>query len=405
MPDNRNRLRDLIEAYTENSITEAGFDELCELLKTVNDAELREFFEHDLRRAPLTVMEEQKLARMLGEVLNSQPAGDRLPASTVAAGNQSAPIRSLRFLHSARWWAAACIILALGIGSYFLYFNEGKKHPEMVKTPELPNDVKAPGITKAIITTSDGKTVYLDSMANGILLQQNGVEIVKLSDGKIAYKGSTDEIINNTLINPRGSKVVDMTLADGSRVWLNAGSSVTFPVSFVGNERKVSITGEAYFEIAHDATRPFYVAKGDVTVQVLGTHFNVNAYADNNDIKVTLLKGSVKVDQGPASGILKPGQQAQVSNAINIVNNVDLEEVMAWKNGKFKFGDAADITTIMKEISRWYDMDIEYKGVVEGHIGGTISREVNVSQVFKMLEMTGAVAFEIEGKKATVMSK
>ncbi|HEY4482455.1 MAG TPA: FecR domain-containing protein [Candidatus Brocadiaceae bacterium] len=308
--------------------------------------------------------------------------------------------------------AAASIILAITIGSYLIFFSDKGKKGEVAKGPEVPNDVKAPLANRAMITMPNGKTVYLDSAANGTLTTIGNVQLVKLEDGKIAYNGSTSEVLYNTLTNPRGSKVIDMTLADGSRVSLNAGSSVTYPITFVGPERKVSITGEAYFEVEHDATKPFIVSKGKTSIEVLGTHFNVNAYDDEADIKVTLLEGSVKVaSPNPSKGgavetvIIKPGQQAKagVSGQLSVVTGVDIDEVMAWKNGKFVFGEKADIQTIMRQIARWYDVNVEYKGTVNGFIGGSISRNVNISNVLTMLEKTGEVKFKIEGNKITVL--
>ena len=245
----------------------------------------------------------------------------------------------------------------------------------------------------------------LDSASNGSLATEGNTRIEKLSDGQIVYTGKeTGEMEYNTLTVPRGSKIASITLSDGTKVWLNSSSSLTYPVAFAGNERDVKISGEAYFEVAHNAAKPFKVIKGETLITVLGTHFNVNAYEDESSIKVTLLQGAVKVDRGTLTKLLKPGQQAQVSSDIKINNEVNVDEVMAWKNGEFQFGEAADIHSIMREIARWYDVDIEYKGDISGHIGGTISRDENVSQVLSMLEMTGAVKFLIEGKKIVVTS-
>ena len=203
-----------------------------------------------------------------------------------------------------------------------------------------------------------------------------------------------------------------MVLADGSKVWLNAASSLRFPATFTGSERKVELTGEGYFEVAKNAAMPFKVdVAGKGEVEVLGTHFNINAYEDEATINTTLLEGKIKLtatdSRLPAhdSWLLSPGQQAQLSanGGISLNRNPDTEEVMAWKNGKFHFGEAADIQTIMRQIARWYDVQVEYKGKVTEHIGGTISRNVNVSKVLEMLEMTGTVNFWVNGKKVTVM--
>ncbi len=298
---------------------------------------------------------------------------------------------------------AASIILAIGIGSYLLFINKSGKQTEIVKT--TPADVSAPDKTKAQITLADGRTIYLDSATNGELVQQGNIKLVKLDNGQIAYQTASGEIIKevqyNTLTNPRGSKVIDMELSDGSRVWLNAGSSVTYPVAFVDNERKVSITGEAYFEVAHDLNKPFIVSKGETAVQVLGTHFNVNAYDDESDIKVTLLEGSVKVSKGNESSLLKPGQQANVNNTINVINGADLDQVIAWKNGKFSFSNS-DLKAIMREVMRWYDVEVVYEGnVADRFFTADISREKSLASMLKIFEQSN-ISFEIEGKKIIV---
>jgi ferric-dicitrate binding protein FerR (iron transport regulator) len=253
---------------------------------------------------------------------------------------------------------------------------------------------------------ANGSTIYLDSAANGIVTNQGNVQLVKVADGSIAYDGATSEIMYNTLTNPRGSKVINITFSDGTRVWLNAGSSITYPMVFVGHERKVTVTGEAFFDVTHKAGMPFRVCKGDLEVTVLGTQFNVNAYDDEDAVKVTLLKGSVKIlrpAQQAQAIVIKPGQQAVVTDKINVDDNIDLEEVMAWKNGTFQFGDKIDVQSLMRQVARWYDVEIEYKGNVNGFVGGSISRDVNISKVIEMLEKTGEVKFKIEGKKITVM--
>jgi transmembrane sensor len=275
--------------------------------------------------------------------------------------------------------------------------------------------VAAPTRTKATITLADGRIVELDSLANGTLATQGNVKLVKLANGQIAYETVSGEIVNpstalrmqyNTLTNPRGSKVIDMALIDGSHVWLNAGSSVTYPVVFVGNERKVSVSGEAYFEVTHNAAMPFKVSKEETTVEDLGTHFNVNAYEDEEDIKVTLLEGSVKIlrsAQDDKGTLLKPGQQAVVREGenIHVVNDVDVEMIMGWKNGKFEF-DKTDLTTIMRQISRWYDVEVVYeKKATTEKFGGGISRNLPLSGVLQMLENSG-VHFRLEGKKLFV---
>ncbi|MBN8876741.1 MAG: FecR domain-containing protein [Sphingobacteriales bacterium] len=293
--------------------------------------------------------------------------------------------------------AAASIVLLFGLGYYFFFSNTNRPPKELVQAP-VAKDVEAPRVTKATITLTNGQRISVDSLTQ---LTQKNVALIKTADGQLVYSGHTSEVAYNTVNNPRGSKVIDMTLADGTHFWLNAGSSITYPLSFTGTERKVSITGEAYFEVAHDASKPFIVSKGGTAIQVLGTHFNVNAYDDEASINVTLLEGSVKVIQGNNNRILKPGQQAQITNTITVVNDADLEQVMAWKNGQFKFS-RTDLKIVMREIGRWYDVDVNYEGNIPVQLYNVdVPRKVNVSEVLKGLEYTGA-HFTIEGKKITV---
>ena len=196
-----------------------------------------------------------------------------------------------------------------------------------------------------------------------------------------------------------------MVLADGSKVWLNAASSLRFPAAFTGKERKVELMGEGYFEVAKNASMPFKVEVNGMEVEVLGTHFNINSYNDEPAIRTTLLEGSVKINKNNTTSLLKPGQQAEVNSAgeVRIINDAGIDEAVAWKNGKFQF-DRADIYAVMRQIARWYDVDIEYKGAaIRSHFGGTISRNVNLSQVLNMLHLTGEVKCEVNGKKIMVM--
>ncbi|HQW44934.1 MAG TPA: FecR domain-containing protein, partial [Chitinophagaceae bacterium] len=206
---------------------------------------------------------------------------------------------------------------------------------------------------------------------------------------------------------PRGGQY-QVTLSDGTQVWLNAASSIRFPVVFTGTERKVEITGEAYFEVAKNKAMPFKVTAGSSEVEVLGTHFNINSYTDEPYIKTTLLEGSVKVTvpasaAGQSSKILQYGQQTAVNKEgkISVLNNADLEEAVAWKNGRFQF-KSADLKTILRQISRWYDADVEYRGNVNIHFTGQLPRNDNVNKVFEKLALTGEVNFKVEGKKIIV---
>jgi ferric-dicitrate binding protein FerR (iron transport regulator) len=333
------------------------------------------------------------------------------------------PVLSMRSRLWRRIAVAASIVFLLGIGSYFVIARirqqaETKQSDQTITV----HDVKAPEKNRAMITLSDGKRVFLDSAKNGSLAIQGNINVLKTADGQIVYESGNRQPVSgiqyNTLTNPRGSKVIDMTLSDGSHVWLNAGSSVTYPVAFVGNERKVSMKGEAYFEVTHSVTasgakQSFIVKKGDAEIEVLGTHFNVNAFDDEENIKVTLLEGSVKVSQltTHSSQFIKPGEQAVIardeaisthnSSSIRVIRDADLDAVMAWKNGRFDYHNS-DLETIMRQMARWYDVDVEYKDRINDKYTVDVSREVPVSQLFRFIEMSGGVHFDIEGRKITV---
>lgn len=380
--DNK-RLLQLLTRYQENTCTE---QELAELEQWYNELNTggQPIEATDAFADEMLVQFREKLAKRSLTIVRDE---------------------KVRGMNWKRWVAAASILVAVATVSYLVFFNKGSKPGGEIVTT-VPKDVKAPETNRAMITLADGRSIYLDSALNGELVTQGNIKLVKLANGQIAYQtadgASTTLSMTNTLSNPRGSKVIDMQLSDGSHVWLNAGSSVTYPIAFVGDERKVTITGEAYFEIAHDKTKPFIVSANDkADVTVLGTHFNVNAYDDESDIKITLLEGSVKVSKEDANNLLKPGQQARVTTNIKVVSSVDLDEVMAWKNGNFQFGEAS-IEEVMRQVSRWYDVEVIYESKPTEHFRGEISRDVEVSKVLKMLETTEAVHFRIEGKKVYV---
>lgn len=321
--------------------------------------------------------------------------------------NDSPKITGSRFFLLSRsgWWAVAAVVsFLIGSFSYLFLFNDTPKPAQLVKA--VRNDVKAPQSNRAMITLANGQKLYLDSVSNDALATQGNVKLVKLEGGEIAYQQSSGEVgaklQYNTLSNPRGSKVISMFLADGTKIWLNAGSAVTYPVAFIGNERDLSVTGEAYFEVAHDASKPFIVKYNSIRVEVLGTHFNINAFEDEDpDIKVTLLAGSVKINNEHANSLLKPGQQALVNKAIKVVSDVDLGFVMAWKDGFFQFNNAS-LQNVLKQVSRWYDVDVVYEGSNQPRqFVGEMQKNLNLSEMLKILEKNN-VHFRIEGKRLIV---
>jgi ferric-dicitrate binding protein FerR (iron transport regulator) len=308
---------------------------------------------------------------------------------------------------SLKRFAAAAAILGIIILSAFLLINKNRQtqlSKAETSTHKFKDDV-APGGNKATLTLADGSMIVLDDAKNGTLTQQGASKVIKL-DGKVLYdlaSEKTKKVVYNTIATPKGGQY-QLELPDGSLVWLNASSSIHFPTSFTEKDRRVEITGEAYFEVAKDASKPFIVAVNNSEVQVLGTHFNVNAYNDEEEVRTTLLEGSVKFVDGNNTSLLQPGQQSQLAKngIVKVVSNVDVDEVMAWKNGLFSFENAG-IETIMRQLSRWYDVEIEYKGKTDDIFVAEISRNIKLSDALKALELTGRVKFEIDGKKIVVM--
>ncbi|WP_259067190.1 FecR family protein [Mucilaginibacter sp. X4EP1] len=300
---------------------------------------------------------------------------------------------------------AASILFILSSGVFFLMFHRQQQPLALNKPVKVKSDV-APGGNKAILTLSNGSTIVLTGAKNGTLASQGNMVINKTADGLISYADSKENaalksLVYNTASTPRGGQY-QFVLADGTKVWLNSASSIKYPVQFIGNERKVELTGEAYFEVAHDAKKPFRVVSNGQTVEVLGTHFNVNAYGDEGEVKTTLLEGSVKVSSQNINTVIKPGEQAQFDNGKIKVKNVDVDEVVAWKNGFFYFEDN-NIQEVMRQLARWYDVDIKYEGKLPSReFSGEISRNVNASQILDILSFK-KIHYKIEGKTIVVM--
>ena len=302
---------------------------------------------------------------------------------------------------------AASILIAFLSSAYFLFLNRNSNSNLVNAEKKVTNkvtDIAPPKNTNAVLTLANGQKILLDTSNSGLLATQGSVNVMKGTNGEIVYKGDATNIMSyNTLSLPKGSKPIHLFLADGSLVWLNAASSITFPTAFVGSERKVTITGEAYFEVVHNASKPFYVSYNDMTVKVLGTHFNVNAYEDEADLKVTLLVGKVAVSKGKNIAILKPGEQAAITEgSIGINNAIDLDEVMAWKNGQFYF-KGTDLKTIMHQLENYYNVQVVFKDEVNYEFYAKMDRNINVSEFLQKLELTNLVHFKIEGSKITVM--
>jgi len=317
---------------------------------------------------------------------------------------QGAPVRRMNWK---RYLVAASLVGVAVVGA--LVYVRSRRDAGVVATSapiasRLKNDV-APGGNKAVLTLSDGTTVVLDKAGKGAIANQGAAQVTKLGDGKLAYNILTEkptELAYNTLTTPAAGQF-QVLLPDGSKVWLNNASSLRYPVAFAGKDREVELKGEAYFEIAPNSRQPFKVKVDDMLVDVLGTSFNISAYADENTIKTTLLTGAVRVSKGDAEKLLKPNEQVQLNETgkLSVVDDVDVDGVVAWKSGLFHF-DRADIRTVMRVLARWYDLDVRYEGPVTSHeFGGFIEKGLNLSQVLEILQKN-QVHFDLDGRKLTV---
>lgn len=383
------RIEYLVERYFDNSATAA---EKQELAQWIDGEATPDELEAALGAAwethvPLIQMPDEMSDRIVASLFGAAPAEKELP-----------PVRRIRY----GWWAAASVLL-LGAGGWWALQRTTPKPPDLAnKQTRYKNEV-APGGNKATLTLADGSVITLDSAGNGLLTQQGDVKIVKQSNGELSYEGNSNgEAMYNKMATPRGGQY-RLKLPDGTMVWLNAASSIFYPAAFTGKERKVTITGEVYFEVAANVNMPFKVVAGSTAITVMGTRFNVNAYPDEAAVSTTLVDGAVKVATGGTEAVLKPGQQAKVNaGALTVVNNIDTEEIIAWKNGFFQFTDA-DMPTVMRQIEQWYDVKVNYEGgIPKRSFGGGIQRSLPLSEVLSILEAND-VKFKIDGKNITVL--
>jgi len=390
------RLEYLFNCYVQQNCSEKEEEELMSLLSaSKNEAEVKKLLDKVIENTGLErSMPDETAASILQNILQK-------------GRTKVVPIENNKSGFS--FWtrvAAAVVILFVCGTAYWFLANQNK---EKVTSPVALSTAKPsailPGGNHAILTLADGTKVVLDSIQNGNI--KGGSAKINKKGAVLVYDASSAPktnapIVYNTLTTPRGGQY-QLVLPDGSKVWLNASSSIHFPTAFTGNQRDVELTGEAYFEVAKNKEKPFHVNVKGMQVEVLGTHFNVNAYGDEGNIKTSLLEGSVKIKSGQASGLLKPGEQAILGGNVNKIEikKADMSEVMAWKNGLFQFDDAG-ITTIMQEISRWYDVEIVYQGEIPvRRFEGKISRDAQLSDVLKILELSD-VKFKVEGRTIVV---
>lgn len=386
-----NRLKYLLERYAADRCTP---DEVAELFEWIKSSDEDKFIRERIRILWQNSIESEHYPdvdwdNILARVMNKQES--------------KSSIKWIRYV------AAAILVGVLVAGSY-LFLVQDNSDVDNDENLIVQNDIKAPETNRATLTLADGSVIYLDSLSAGKVAAEGSMNILKVSAGELEYSTdyavSSSELKFNTLHNPKGSQVITVVLSDGSKVWLNAGSSITYPVVFQSSNRSVTMNGEVYFEVKNQTGNPFVVRKSDLQIRVLGTHFNVNAYDDEEDAKVTLLEGSIQVANGKISDVLVPGQQAQVSSGKGIIiqDAVNMDAVMAWKSGRFIF-EGENIQAIMRQLARWYNVDVSYEGNVtnEKFVGVfNRSRHHNISGILDMFKKTRMVDFSINENRITV---
>jgi transmembrane sensor len=383
----KTRIKYLLDQYANNL---ASKDEVKELFALIEHAETDEVLKETIQETGNDASDNIELPQ---QQWNSIWAA--IQSATVQQPKKN-KIISLTWMRAA---AAAVILFAVAGAAYFFTNKKQEQTGTVASTTHYKNDV-LPGGNKATLTLADGSVIVLDSMQNGTLTQQGNTMIVKAADGQLVYHANTtapNEILYNTVSTPSGGSY-RLTLPDGSKVWLNAASALRFPAAFEGKARNVELTGEAYFEVAKNAAMPFHVKAEGTDVKVLGTHFNVMAYPDEQTINTTLLEGKVKVTHGNTTKDLEPGMEAIVdkhTRTIKITTN-NTEQSTGWKNDVFRFKETS-IQELMRQVERWYNVEVEYKTTGDNqNFTGLVPRTQNVSALLQTLELTGTVHFEVE---------
>jgi hypothetical protein len=403
---NQNKLNELLTQFADGKISRDEFELLFDYLKSENEDEQ---FHYSM---------DQELKKMKSCSSLSKDEKDNIFESILNDERVYKNLDSGKFIFSnGRAWyqigVAASLLVILSIGLYF-YSNRTFDAQKTIAKSEIIQQkvIIQPGGDKAVLTLSDGSKIILEDAKKGLLANQAGVSIQKTADGELLYsfaknmrripEANPSEVIYNKIETPFGGKY-QINLPDGSKVWLNSASSLRFPAFFSGKTREVELNGEAFFDVAKNPDMPFKVVTKDQIVEVLGTQFNINSYADEESFKTTLIEGSVKVIYKDRIILLNPGQQFQPSLKSSKVIEADTEEVTAWKNGYFLFKDE-DIQSIMRKISRWYNVEVSYSGEIpDVGFGGNISRSKGIDEVLNVLQLTNAVHFKVEGRRITVM--
>ncbi len=347
----------------------------------------------------------------LGPIVQASYASKERVEERIKKSITNNTLRPVKGLNRKHWLAAASLIMVVGLGGLLILRNSlrTKTHPD--ESSQIAG-ISTPLSGKPVLRMANGELVSLDTLQGSTLIPADNVQLLKGANGELIYQTSTGENIkalqHNTLFNPRGSAAFSITLSDGTKIWLNAGSSVSYPVIFPANERRVTIDGEAYFEVAHNAAKPFIVTKGNLDIKVLGTKFNVNAYANEAGINTALVEGSVKVSNSAHSVTLTPGLQAIAANRDGAltISKADLAKTLNWKSDFFRF-DLFSFPEIIKQLERWYDIDItvEHVDTKDINISGDMNRNTSLSSVIKILEYSGLHCQLMPNRKLTISKK
>jgi transmembrane sensor len=402
----QNKLDELLSLFAEGKISRDEFEQLFDYLRSENDDEHFHYsMDQELRKMKAcSTMSKQEKDNIFENILSNEDVYQNTDSGRSGILN----IRA--------WYqigVAASLLAILSIGLY-LYSNRTVDTQLALSDSEILKEkvIIKPGGDKAVLTLSDGSKIILEDAKKGLLANQAGVSIQKTADGELLYSFAKNdinitenipsEVIYNKIETPFGGKY-QINLPDGSKVWLNSASTLRFPAFFSGDTREVELNGEAFFDIAKNPEKPFKVITKDQVVEVLGTQFNINSYSDEESFKTTLIEGSVKIIYKDRVVLLSPGQQFQPNLKSSKVVEADTEEVTAWKDGYFLFKDE-DIQSIMRKVSRWYNVEVTYSGdIPDVGFGGNISRSKDIDEVLNVLQLTNAVHFKVEGRRITVM--
>lgn len=402
MTQAQKRLTYLLEVFGNHKSTENELAELFHLIENEGDQEIKQYLYQLLQ----SYNETEALPPVRWDKLFSEIQNEKNSREATQSPDQPTHTVKKHNFSLIRWSAAAILLIFLGVSAFYLLTNNRQPVSYVDQHQIKLADIVPPEVSRAILTTYGGNKILIDNIKAGQPISDGTMEIKKGKDGKLVIHGKSNTTTMHTLVNPKGSKVLALVLDDGTNVWLNAASSIRFPETFQGTTRQVLLEGEAYFEVTHNAHKPFVVKKGDMQVQVLGTHFNVSAYNDEPSIKVTLLEGLVNVKSGQSEQLIKPRQQALIDKnknlPIRLNKGVDVDEVIAWQQDKFIFKNQ-DIHEIMRQVARWYNVDIKFKDEIHENFYAEVSRNTNITTLLKMLEATKAVHFKLTNKTIIVM--